>query len=339
MSPISRISPSKRPFLVSFTSGRCLRYKGHFSYPRTGSSTCQTRLPGACFPTQQGINDLTHLCVRLQKTLRTATPSVPSTPRKTGTSQPSGIFNTPTSLRKINLTLSHTRSPSTTTTTSQSQTPPRPFIFRRPATATDTVTSRNSTLSTSIFSSKPSRAVSEAVVVPPTTWKPRRTVLGHFLTASEGQTDDSPPRPSTSSTLTHSSSATYAGNSADAAGTPPKFRPENNHLHAPANYRSTPSLWSLPTDASHMHDPPESTKTIARDREKEMSGTLRSLKPQSAGVPGLGSVSSILGSPKRKKKRKLIISGIPLDDNRRYDGVRKWCEVSSKGPRRWVCTI
>ncbi len=83
-----------------------------------------------------------------------------------------------------------------------------------------------------------------------------------------------------------------------------------------------------------MHDPPESTKTIARDREKEISGTLRSLKPQSAGMPGLGTVSHILGSPKRKKKRKLIISGIPLGDNKRYDGVRKWCEVSKKVSRR-----
>ncbi|KAJ3488203.1 hypothetical protein NLI96_g3035 [Meripilus lineatus] len=264
-----------------------------------------------------------------QRTIRTAAPSAPSTPRKTGSSQPSGIFNTPTSLRKINLSFSHTRSPSSTTTTTQSQTPPRPSLFRRPATATDPVTNRNSALSSSFFSAKPTRAVSVGAVPPPTTWKPRRTVLGHFLTATEGQTDDSsPPRPSTSSTLTHSSSATYAGNSADAAGTPPKLKPEshNNHLQLPANYRSTPSLWSLPTDASHMYDPPDSTKTIARDPEKDTVGTLRSIKAHSAGVPGLGAVAQILGSPKRKKKRKLIISGIPLHDEKRYEGVRKWCE-------------
>lgn len=277
------------------------------------------------------LTDLYSFNVRHQRTIRTAAPSAPSTPRKTGSSQPSGIFNTPTSLRKINLSFSHTRSPSSTTTTTQSQTPPRPSLFRRPATATDPVTNRNSALSSSFFSAKPTRAVSVGAVPPPTTWKPRRTVLGHFLTATEGQTDDSsPPRPSTSSTLTHSSSATYAGNSADAAGTPPKLKPEshNNHLQLPANYRSTPSLWSLPTDASHMYDPPDSTKTIARDPEKDTVGTLRSIKAHSAGVPGLGAVAQILGSPKRKKKRKLIISGIPLHDEKRYEGVRKWCEVS-----------
>lgn len=154
--------------------------------------------------------------------------------------------------------------------------------------------------------------------------------MGHFLTASEGQTDDSsPPRRSTSSTLTRSSSATYAGNPADVAGSPPKVKPDNARLHVPTDYRSTPSLWSLPTDASHMRDPPDSTKIIARDPEKDPYGTLRSLKSQSTGVPGLGAVAHILGSPKKRKKRKLIISGIPLGDENRYQGVAKWCEVST----------
>jgi len=37
-------------------------------------------------------------------------------------------------------------------------------------------------------------------------------------------------------------------------------------------------------------------------------------------------MSSALGSPRMKKKRKLIIGGIPGNDERRFNAVRKWCE-------------
>jgi hypothetical protein len=38
------------------------------------------------------------------------------------------------------------------------------------------------------------------------------------------------------------------------------------------------------------------------------------------------SLSSI-GSQSRSTKKKLVISGIPLDDTRRLDAVQKWCQV------------
>jgi len=73
-----------------------------------------------------------------------------------------------------------------------------------------------------------------------------------------------------------------------------------------------------------MNDPPESTKVIARDTEK--SGTLRATLRGHSGGSGLSTVSQLLVSPKRRKKRKLIVSGVPFNDQRRFDGVRRWCE-------------
>ncbi|KAJ2973734.1 hypothetical protein NUW54_g12011 [Trametes sanguinea] len=136
-----------------------------------------------------------------------------------------------------------------------------------------------------------------------------------------------PPRPSTSSSVTHSGSSTvYTRTSSDA---PRKMYFGSIRSHSSTTiFSASPSLWSLPTDASHINDPPESEKVIARDRLQSASeGTPIPWKPSPSTVPHMSSVTSLLASPRsRSKKRKLIISGIPPDDERRFEGVCKWCE-------------
>jgi len=76
-----------------------------------------------------------------------------------------------------------------------------------------------------------------------------------------------------------------------------------------------------------MNDPPDSEKVIARDRDKANSIRIPlSLKIPSANTPSFGSVSAAIASPRHKRKRKLIISGIPPGDEKRYEAVKKWCE-------------
>ena len=60
-------------------------------------------------------------------------------------------------------------------------------------------------------------------------------------------------------------------------------------------------------------------------------GTPMTWKPSTPA--NLGSVTNLLTSPKARKKRKLNISGIPPDDERRFEGYRKWCEVSALMPQ------
>ncbi|KAI0669762.1 hypothetical protein C8Q78DRAFT_143261 [Trametes maxima] len=168
-----------------------------------------------------------------------------------------------------------------------------------------------------------------------TAWKFKRpSVAGHFSPAPEDEGEGAqPPRPSTSSSVTHSGSSTvFTRSSADA---PRKMYFGSIRSHSSTTiFSASPSLWSLPTDASHINDPPESEKVLARDRVKSSSergaaaSTSASIawKPPSSPVPHIGSVTNMLTSPRSRKKRKLIISGIPPDDERRFDGVRRWCE-------------
>ncbi|THH23085.1 hypothetical protein EUX98_g8093 [Antrodiella citrinella] len=123
---------------------------------------------------------------------------------------------------------------------------------------------------------------------------------------------------STSSTFTHSS-ATFTQPSTDTLSTPPKM--SWGRSHPPGSFfRSAHSLWSLPTSASHLNDPPHSTKVIARDYDSDRSSTFHPV----GGRPA--TTLSLLGSPRRRKKRKLIISGLTHGDHSRFEAVRKWCE-------------
>lgn len=152
--------------------------------------------------------------------------------------------------------------------------------------------------------------------------------MGQLLSASDGPNNEDssrPPRPSTSSSITRSSETAYTRTSLDSTSTSqqrPIIAPARSSSPQSMLFAPTPSLWSLPTDASHINDPPESDKTIARERAT--SGPLR-IPLTFRGSSG-SSGASILPTHRRKRKRKLVISGIPPGDSRRYDHIRLWCE-------------
>lgn len=152
----------------------------------------------------------------------------------------------------------------------------------------------------------------------------RPSVLGAFTPpGSDVSVDEgsalhlSPPRPSFSSSLTFSSGTT--GASTD---------PSTPYLGSP-NYPSPSppkgpnhSLWSLPPDASHLHDPPNAENSVSIK-----PGSLR--LPFSFKSPGKGfrHVPTVLPTSREKRKKKLVVSGIAKGDQARLEAVRKWCEV------------
>ncbi|TCD68100.1 hypothetical protein EIP91_011553 [Steccherinum ochraceum] len=267
------------------------------------------------------------------KTLRAMPPPAPRTPRKSSgiaSTPPAGNGSPSTALRNFHLSFSsHSRRPSNTTAsiTTRSPSPSRSSILRRPATIdTQTSYTQSSSNVPSLVSPKPTRAASEFGALShaneSSTWKLKRpTVLGHFLIPSNGQPDEANfPRPSTSSTFTQSST-TFTQPSTDTLSTPPNKMSWGRSSPASFFRSSQQSLWSLPTSASHLNDPPYSTKVIARDNESDRS-TFRHSVRGGTSTNGL----ALLGSPRRRKKRKLIISGIPQGDHSRFEGVRRWCE-------------
>ncbi|OSD03210.1 hypothetical protein PYCCODRAFT_1467075 [Trametes coccinea BRFM310] len=258
----------------------------------------------------------------------------PSTPRKSFRAS-QGIFHSGSPLRSLHLTFT-SRRPSAPASSASLARPHSPAssttsTFRRNPAASH---SRGSSLSTvNALHQRSARTESpELSTSPPktTAWKFKRpSVAGHFSPMPENDSAEQipPPRPSTSSSVTHSGSSTvYTRTSSDA---PRKMYFGSIRSHSSTTiFSASPSLWSLPTDASHINDPPESEKVIARDRLQSASeGSPIPWKPSPSTVPHMGSVTSLLTSPRsRSKKRKLIISGIPPDDERRFEGVRKWCE-------------
>ncbi|KAI9065876.1 hypothetical protein FKP32DRAFT_1566981 [Trametes sanguinea] len=258
----------------------------------------------------------------------------PSTPRKSFRAS-QGIFHSGSPLRSLHLTFT-SRRPSAPASSASFARPHSPAssttsTFRRNPAASH---SRGSSLSTvNALHQRSARTESpELSASPPktTAWKFKRpSVAGHFSPMPENDSAERipPPRPSTSSSVTHSGSSTvYTRTSSDA---PRKMYFGSIRSHSSTTiFSASPSLWSLPTDASHINDPPESEKVIARDRLQSASeGSPIPWKPSPSTVPHMGSVTSLLASPRsRGKKRKLIISGIPPDDERRFEGVRKWCE-------------
>ncbi|KAI0651989.1 hypothetical protein C8Q79DRAFT_1005232 [Trametes meyenii] len=277
----------------------------------------------------------------------------PSTPRKASrTSQ--GLFHAGSPLRSLHLTFTSRRpsAPPVSAHDARAHSPASSTsTFRRNAARVD-LHSRGSSLSTvnalhqrqhqphqqQRQQQEPPRSARtespELSASPPktTAWKFKRpSVAGHFSPApeDEGGEGAQPPRPSTSSSVTHSGSSTaFTRSSADA---PRKMYFGSIRSHSSTTiFSASPSLWSLPTDASHINDPPESEKVLARDRGQSASASetaaSASWKPPSSPVPHIGSVTHMLTSPRSRKKRKLIISGIPPDDERRFDGVRRWCE-------------
>ena len=79
-----------------------------------------------------------------------------------------------------------------------------------------------------------------------------------------------------------------------------------------------------------MNDPPYSTKVIARDvGDGRLSSRVSAQfqRVNNGNGLSLGSVSQMIVNPRRKKKRKLVITGVPMGDRRRTEALQRWCEV------------
>jgi len=148
----------------------------------------------------------------------------------------------------------------------------------------------------------------------------RPSVLGAFTPPGSDVSIDegsalhlSPPRPSFSSSLTFSSGTTGASTN---PSTPYMASPSPSRHRGPNH-----SLWSLPPDASHLHDPPNAENSV-------------SIKPGSLRLPfsfksprkGISHVPMVLPTSREKRKKKLVVSGIAKGDQARLEAVRKWCE-------------
>ncbi len=168
---------------------------------------------------------------------------------------------------------------------------------------------------------------------PPTTSSPRSfgpwalkrpSVLGAFTPpGSDVSVDEgsalhlSPPRPSFSSSLTFSSGTTGASTNISTPNIASPMYPTPSRRKGPQH-----SLWSLPADASHLHDPPNAENSVSTK-----PGSFR--LPFSFKSPGKGfrHVPTVLPISREKRKKKLIVSGIAKGDQARLEAVRKWCEV------------
>ncbi|EKM61367.1 uncharacterized protein PHACADRAFT_204535 [Phanerochaete carnosa HHB-10118-sp] len=246
----------------------------------------------------------------------------PPPPRKNR--QGTVVFNTPEPLRNFARNLAQNRRISTSTSvTVREPSPNRSSIFQRSASHT-----RTPSFTTTLFSQRSrgdtTSEVSELSSSPSaSTWRFRPAgIISHFHSGSDGMAEDlSHTRLSTSSSLSRSSETAQTRTSLESATTS-QSGPSKRVRTPSMIFNPAPSLWSLPTDASHMDDPPESTKTIARERQ--ISGSVRIPLPL-RGSAG-SSAPAILSSQKRRRKRKLVISGIQPGDQRRYEHVRMWCE-------------
>ena len=265
---------------------------------------------------------------------------MPSSPtpasRKARNSQ--GIFHAPAPLRNLHLSFGTRRPSAPASSAPRAHSPASSTSTFRRNNDKNASHSRGSSLSTVNVGQRVARPEHPD---PPSTpakasaWKfSRPSMTGYVAPSSpppappeeESEAGSPQPRPSTSSSVTHSgSSTTYTRTSSDAHR---KMYFGSIRSHSSTTiFGSSPSLWSLPTDASHMCDPPESTKVLARDRVMSSSeGAPITWKP--ATPTNFGTVTTLLTSPKARKKRKLIISGIPPDDERRFEAVKRWCEVS-----------
>ena len=152
----------------------------------------------------------------------------------------------------------------------------------------------------------------------------RPSVLGTFTPAASDVSIDegsalhlSPPRPSFSSSLTFSSGTTGASTN-----------PSTPNIGSPSSASSARSkaphhsLWSLPPDATHLHDPPNAETSVLIK-----PGTLRLPFSFKTSGKGLRHVPTMLPISREKRKKKLVVSGIAKGDQARLEAFRKWCEV------------
>ncbi|OCH87467.1 hypothetical protein OBBRIDRAFT_154424 [Obba rivulosa] len=240
-----------------------------------------------------------------------------------------GKSYSPSPLRNLHLTFRARRTSVSSPDDDPRSQSPHPGLVPRAVGERQHSHSRGSSLSTLFPLPRSSLATTrDPPCTPPrnAAWKLKRpSVAGHFSSGSVLESDVALPRPSICSTVTRSSATSHTRTSTDSPSVTRKIHFGSIRSQSPSSFFSpSPSLWSLPTDASHLNDPPDSTKVIAR--ETDMARTIRSPLRASGNASGLGSVASMLASPKSRRKRKLIVSGIPMNDEHRVEGVRQWCE-------------
>jgi len=153
-------------------------------------------------------------------------------------------------------------------------------------------------------------------------WKARfqrPTVMGHFTSISESEAAKSRPSFGSSDSYPPSRPSIEATASLNTMGTQNSVRSSSGFA------KSSQSLWSLPPSATHMNDPPGSTKLLSQPSKSTIRVPF-SIRPSSQNLSG--SPPSLIGGVKRRNRRKrLVIGGIPLNDHRRYEAARRWCEV------------
>ncbi|KAH9937326.1 uncharacterized protein B0H18DRAFT_1113180 [Fomitopsis serialis] len=247
----------------------------------------------------------------------TPRPSPPSTPRK-GSPLHSGQrrFPSPSPLRNFHISFG-ARRPSISSEISANQGSAPSSASARTRGDSSAARTYTSGLSTSYAPSwsertdpQPTEQASSWLKSPPTWRFKRPPVMEPVATVAEGPNDEPRSRPSLSSTATRSSATSNGGRtSLETPSTPRKLPFGSARIQSPSVLTvSSPSLWSLPTDASHMNDPPDSEKVLARDRDKSNSIRIPlSLKIPSANTPSFGSMSAAIASPRHKP-------------------VKKWCE-------------
>ncbi|PSS29589.1 hypothetical protein PHLCEN_2v2737 [Hermanssonia centrifuga] len=288
--------------------------------------------------------------------------SPPSTPRKR---QSTITITTPLRNLALHLTHNR-RFSASTTATARSRSPSRSSIFQRTPANKGSPSNRGSSLASSVFTHRRERSSDVSSTSPSSWRLTRGSVLGRLAPPSQAAVDEAPPRPSISSyrtrasdvnsrprqsisssrtlssetapispprrsmssSRTPSSETSYTRPFVDTCNAPQKvvFAPRERPPSPSASFFSaTQSLWSLPADASHMCDPPGSTKIIAHDRSGSGSVLIPLSLKGHANVSSF-TVTNMLSSPRGGNKRKLVISGIPPGDQRRYEKIREWCE-------------
>lgn len=180
---------------------------------------------------------------------------------------------------------------------------------------------RGSSLPTFTTSSPSTPEKSDGTKRSTSPWKARLqrpSVKGHFASISESEAVKS--RPSFGSTDSYPPSRP----SLDATGSLNTMGTQNSVRSSSGFAKSSQSLWSLPPSATHMHDPPGSTKLVSQPSKSTIRVPF-SLKPSSTNLSG--SHPSLIASARRKtRKKRLVIGGIPLNDQRRYEAAKRWCE-------------
>ncbi|KAH7930379.1 hypothetical protein BV22DRAFT_1000780 [Leucogyrophana mollusca] len=111
---------------------------------------------------------------------------------------------------------------------------------------------------------------------------------------------------------------------------------------------SSPTLWSLPNSASHLPTPPRTPSSLARKASTIRLPFTRTKPSQTGGVSHIHieerdpsqphvvfsgkntaprvSLSSIGSQSRSAKKKKLVISGIRMNDTNRLEAAQRWCQ-------------